>query len=62
MDIVVVPDGFRDKLTGSVRSAKAVDNDFNLRALVLGEFAVNCRAVEVVVFDVAFERNVICMA
>lgn len=41
IDIAVVLEGCGDRQAGGERTAEAVDNDFNLRALVLGEFAVN---------------------
>ena len=55
IDIAVVLEGCGDRQAGGEGPAEAVDKDVDLLALVLGEFAVNGRAVEVVASDVAFE-------
>lgn len=55
IDIAVVLEGCGDRQAGGKGTAEAVDKDVDLLALVLCEFAVNCRAVEVVASDVAFE-------
>ena len=55
IDIAVFLEGCGDRQTGGERPAEAVDKDVDLLALVLGEFPVNGRAVEVVASDVAFE-------
>lgn len=55
IDIAVVAEGSGDRQAGGERTAEAVDKDVDLLALVLGEFAVNGRAVEVVASDVTFE-------
>lgn len=54
-DIAVVLESCGDRPAGGEIPAEAVDNDVDLLALVLGEFAVNGRAVEVVASDVALE-------
>ena len=55
IDIAVVLEGCGDRQAGGEGTTEAVDKDVDLLALVLGEFAVNGRAVEVVASDVAFE-------
>ena len=62
IDIAVVLEGCGDRQAGGERTAEAVDKDVDLLALVLGEFAVNCRAVEVIASDVAFRYAVLGMA
>lgn len=52
----MILEGCGNRQVGGEGTAEAVDKDVDLLALVLGEFAVNCRAVEVVASDVAFER------
>ena len=55
IDIAVVLEGCGDRQAGGEGPAEAVDKDVDLLALVLGEFTVNGRAVEVVTSDVAFK-------
>ena len=55
IDIAVVLEGCGDRQAGCEGASEAVDKDVDLLSLVLGEFAVNGRAVEVVASDVAFE-------
>lgn len=55
IDIAVVLEGSGDRQTGGEGPAEAVNKDVDLLALVLCEFAVNGRAIEVVASDVAFE-------
>ena len=55
IDIAVVLEGCGDRQVGGERPAEAVDKDVDLLALVLGEFAVDSGAVEVVASDVTFE-------
>ena len=55
IDIAVVFEGCGDRQAGGEGPAEAVDKDVDLLSLVLGEFAVNGRAVEVVSSDVSFE-------
>ena len=54
-DFAVILEGCGNRQVGGEGTAEAVDKDVDLLALVLGEFAVNCRAVEVVASDVAFK-------
>lgn len=51
IDIVVVLEGCGDRQAGDEGPAEAVDEDIDLLSLVLSEFAVNVRAVEVVAFE-----------
>ena len=60
IDIAVVLEGCGDREAGGERASETVDKDVDLLSLVLGEFAVNGRAVEVVASDVAFERDMVC--
>ena len=55
IDIAVVLEGCGDRQAGGEGTAEAVDKGVDLLALVLGEFTVNGRAVEVVTSDVAFK-------
>ena len=53
--IAVVIEYCGDRQSGDQVTVEAVDKDIVLLYLVLDEFTVNGRAVEVVVSDVAFE-------
>lgn len=53
--IAVVLEGCGDRQTRGEETSEAVGKDVALLSLVLGELAVNGRAVEVVASDVAFE-------
>ena len=55
IDIAVVLEGCGDRQAGCEGPAEAVDKDVDLLTIVLGESAVNGRAVEVVASNVAFE-------
>lgn len=54
-DFAVILEGYGDRQVGGEGTPEAVDKDVDLLALVLGELAVNTRAVEVVASGVAFE-------
>ena len=59
IDIAVVSESSGDRQAGGERTAEAVDKHIYLFALVLGEFAVDSGAVEVVASDVAFQGYVV---
>ena len=59
IDIAVVLEGSGDSQAGGEGPAEAVDEDVDGFTLVLGEGAVNGRAVEVGAPDVTFELNII---
>lgn len=60
IDIAVVLEGCGDRQAGGEGAAETVDKDVHLLAVVLGKFAVNGRAVEVVPSDLAFQCDVVC--
>lgn len=59
IDIAVVSESGEDRQAGYERTAEAVDKHVDLLALVLGEFTVDCGAIEVVASDVACQGYVV---